>query len=95
MSPIDADLSHEELERLIAFDTCTLFNAIERLNIRLRSDGFITGPINCRFPHLEPVIGYAVTARMRSSMVPIGGYCYHEHPACGDTSIVWRARELW
>ena len=76
----DSILTREELERLRQFDTCTLSNAIERLNIRQRNDGYITGPVICRFPQLAPVIGYAVTARMRSSMIPIGGHCYHEHP---------------
>ena len=76
----NGDLSHEQLERLRQFDTCTLSNAIERLNIRPRNEGFITGAVTCRFPQLPPVIGYAVTARMRSSMMPIKGRCYYEHP---------------
>jgi len=76
----NADLSAEQLERLRQFDTCTLSNAIERLNIRPRNEGFITGHAACRFPQLPPVIGYAVTARMRSSMMPIKGRCYYEHP---------------
>jgi regulator of RNase E activity RraA len=74
------DLSYEQLERLRQFDTCTMSNAIERLNIRPRNEGFISGAVTCRFPHLPPVIGYAVTARMRSSMMPIKGRCYYEHP---------------
>jgi regulator of RNase E activity RraA len=78
---LETNLTREELERLRQFDTSTLSNAIERLNVRQRNDGFITGPVTCRFPQLAPVIGYAVTARMRSSMIPIGGHCYHEHPA--------------
>jgi len=80
MLPSNSNLTGEELERLRQFDTCTLSNAIERLNIRQRNDGFITGPVTCRFPQLAPVIGYALTARMRSSMIPVGGHCYHEHP---------------
>ena len=80
MLPTNADLSPDELEKLRRLDTCTLSNAIERMNIRLRNEGFMTGAVTCRFPKLAPVIGYAVTARMRSSMLPIGGRCYHEHP---------------
>ena len=72
-------LSREELDRLRQFDACTLSNAIERLNIRPRNEGFISGAVACRFPQLPPVIGYAVTARMRSSMMPINGRCYYEH----------------
>jgi len=80
MSMPNGDLSNELLERLRQFDTCTMSNAIERLNIRPRNEGFITGAVTCRFPQLPPVIGYAATARMRSSMMPIKGRCYYEHP---------------
>jgi len=73
-------LSPEQLERLRQFDTCTLSNAIERLDLRPRNEGFISGAVTCRFPQLPPVIGYAVTARMRSSMMPIKGRCYYDHP---------------
>jgi regulator of RNase E activity RraA len=79
MLPLHGDLSHAELERLRQFDTCTLSNAIERLNLRPRNEGFITGAVRCRFPQLAPVIGYAVTARMRSSATPVTGKCYYEH----------------
>jgi regulator of RNase E activity RraA len=72
-------LSREELDRLRRFDACTLSNAIERLKIRPRNEGFIHGAVTCRFPQLPPVIGYAVTARMRSSVMPITGRCYYEH----------------
>jgi regulator of RNase E activity RraA len=78
--PTNGDLSYEHLERLGQFDTCTLSNAIERLNLRPRNEGFISGAVTCRFPQLAPVIGYAVTARMRSSATPVDGKCYHEHP---------------
>lgn len=75
-----ANLSLEQLEKLRRFDTCTLSNAVERLNIRPRNEGFVAGTAACRFPPLPAVIGYAVTARMRSSMPPIRGRCYYEHP---------------
>ena len=75
----NGNLTPAELECLRRFDTCTLSNAIERLNIRPRNEGFIAGAVTCRFPQLPPVIGYAVTARMRSSMMPIKGRCYYEH----------------
>lgn len=68
------------MEQLRRFDTCTLSNAIERLNVRPRNEGFISHAVTCRFPQLEPVIGYAVTARMRSSVTPINGKFYYAHP---------------
>lgn len=83
MTPND-QLSREELDRLRRYDACTLSNAIERLEIRPRNEGFIHGSVTCRFPQLPPVIGYAVTARMRSSVMPITGRCYYGH------SDLWR-----
>jgi len=80
MQPTNGDLSHDELERLRQFDTCTLSNAIERLHVRPRNEGFISGAVTCRFPRFEPVIGYAVTARMRSSVTPVNGRYYYAHP---------------
>jgi len=79
MLPTNGDLSHDDLERLRQFDTCTLSNAIERLNVRPRNEGFMTGGVTCRFPQMPPVIGYAVTARMRSSVTPVNGKFYYAH----------------
>jgi 4-hydroxy-4-methyl-2-oxoglutarate aldolase len=79
-TPSNADISPQTLERLGQFDTCTLSNAIERLNIRPRNEGFMSGAVACRFPQLAPVIGYAVTARMRSSVTPVDGKQYFAHP---------------
>jgi len=80
MLPKNGNLSPEALEQLRQFDTCTLSNAIERLNVRPRNEGFIEGSVTCRFPQWEPVIGYAVTARMRSSVTPVNGKYYYAHP---------------
>jgi len=77
MSSTNSHPLRAELDRLKQFDTCTLSNAIERLNIRPRNEGFIKGAVGCRFPKLSPVIGYAVTARMRSATIPVTGRCYY------------------
>jgi len=74
----DYVLSPECLEQLRRFDTCTLSNAIERLQVRPRNEGFIVGAARCQFPKLPPVVGYAVTGRIRSSMPPIDGGWYYE-----------------
>ena len=79
-TPSDGHLSRESLEKLRKYDTCTLANAIERLNIRPRNEGFLSAAVTCRFPKLPPVIGYAITARMRSSVTPPNGKCYYENP---------------
>lgn len=53
-------------------------NAIESFDIRLRNEGFVDGRIRCLFPNHPPVIGYAVTARIRCSAPPPVGLSYHD-----------------
>ena len=72
-------LPRERLEEIRRFDTCTLSNAIERLKVRPHNEGFVYGGPTCCFPELPPVIGYAVTGRIRTSMPPIQGRWYHEN----------------
>jgi 4-hydroxy-4-methyl-2-oxoglutarate aldolase len=67
-----------ELEAIAALDTCAVSNAIERFGVRLRNEGFSTGPVRCRFQHLPPMLGYAVTGRIRTSTPPLSGRCYHD-----------------
>jgi 4-hydroxy-4-methyl-2-oxoglutarate aldolase len=59
-------------------DTCTVSNAIERLNVRLRNEGFVAGALRCRFQNLGPMLGYAVTGRIRSASPPMSGRCYYD-----------------
>lgn len=68
----------ETLEQLQRLDTCSASNAIEEFNIRTRNEGFVNGSVRCIFPHLPPRVGYAVTARIRSSSTPIEGRCYYD-----------------
>lgn len=70
-------LSSADFERLRALDTCLVSNAIERLDVRLRNEGFVTRAARCRFPHFPPMLGYAAPARIRTSSPPIRGCCYH------------------
>jgi regulator of RNase E activity RraA len=55
-------LSGEELEALRCWPTPAISNAIELFNIRPRNKGFMLPEIQCIFPELKPMIGYAVTA---------------------------------
>jgi regulator of RNase E activity RraA len=66
------------LEKLKNLDACTVSNAIERLNVRLRNEGFISGAVRCRFPDLPPMVGYAATARIRTAAPPMTGRCYYD-----------------
>lgn len=58
-------------------DTCTISNAIETFNIRMRNEGFIQGVARCQFPSLPPVAGYAITGRIRTSSPPIAKLLYY------------------
>jgi 4-hydroxy-4-methyl-2-oxoglutarate aldolase len=63
----------QELQRL---DSCSVTNAIEAFNVRLRNEGFTDGSIRCVFEDLAPVVGHAVTARIRCSTPPPVGHNY-------------------
>jgi 4-hydroxy-4-methyl-2-oxoglutarate aldolase len=71
-------LSSVDLEALKDFDSCTISNAIERLNVRLRNEGFLSGVARCRFPKLPPMAGYAATARIRTASPPMSHRCYYD-----------------
>jgi regulator of RNase E activity RraA len=71
-------LSSLDLEKLKAFDSCTITNAIERLNVRLRNEGFLSGVARCRFPRFPPMVGYAATARIRTAAPPMSQRCYYD-----------------
>jgi len=66
-------LTEEELNALRQFGTCMVANAIESFNVRLRNTGFADASIRCMFPDAPPMVGYAVTARLRSGEPPIVG----------------------
>ncbi len=66
------------MEALRRFDTCRITNAIEELGCRLRNEGFTRPGLRCLFPHLPPMLGYAVTARIRCSNPPPVGHHYPE-----------------
>jgi regulator of RNase E activity RraA len=68
----------ERLERLREFDGSTLANAIETFDVRLRNEGFADGSIRCMFPAGPPVLGHAVTARIRCSTPPPVGHRYQD-----------------
>jgi 4-hydroxy-4-methyl-2-oxoglutarate aldolase len=63
-------LKKEELEALRRWPTCAISNAIELFNVRGRNEGFMLPQIQCMYPEMPPMIGYAVTAVM--SAVPEG-----------------------
>jgi len=67
-----------DLEKLKTFDSCTISNAIERLNVRLRNEGFLSGAVRCQFPTFPPMVGYAATGRIRTASPPMSYRCYYD-----------------
>ncbi|HKN15817.1 MAG TPA: RraA family protein [Candidatus Sulfotelmatobacter sp.] len=66
-------LTDEDLDALRQFDTCMVANAIESFRVRLFNTGFADASIRCMFPDAPPMVGYAVTARLRSGEPPMVG----------------------
>jgi len=86
---IETDMTHvkplavEDFEKLRHLDTCTVSNVIEQFDVRPRNEGFMHGAIQCRFPKFAPMLGYAVTGRIRTSVPPatsppITRGCYYD-----------------
>jgi 4-hydroxy-4-methyl-2-oxoglutarate aldolase len=71
-------LSDRQLDALRRLATCSVSNAIETFGVRLRNTGFADASIRCMFEDLPPMVGYAVTARLRSGSPPIEGGNYHD-----------------
>jgi regulator of RNase E activity RraA len=62
---------------LKAFDTCTIANAIECYDLQLRNEGYTTNTaLHCHFPEYGPMLGYALTLRVRSANPPMEGGVY-------------------
>jgi 4-hydroxy-4-methyl-2-oxoglutarate aldolase len=72
-------LTTDELEALRRIDTCTLSNAIERFDVRLRNEGFADARVRCFFPRLGSMVGHAATFRIKCSSPPSQGHVYVNH----------------
>jgi len=71
-------LTDEELDDLRQFDTCMVANAVEAFDVRLHNAGFTDASIRCMFEDAPPMVGYAVTARLRSGEPPMVGRKFHD-----------------
>lgn len=69
-------LNPAQFEILRALDACTVANAIETFNQRLRNEGFADNSIRCQFPQLPPMLGYAATVKIRGSAPPTAASRY-------------------
>jgi 4-hydroxy-4-methyl-2-oxoglutarate aldolase len=71
-------LTPELIDRYRALDAPSVSNAIETFDLRLRNEGFADGRLRGLIPNQPPVIGHAVTARIRCSAPPPVGRSYHD-----------------
>ena len=67
------------LDFLRRTDTCSVSNAIETFDVRMRNEGYIQDVAKCLFPWMPPVAGYAVTGRIRTTAPPISGLYYYQN----------------
>jgi 4-hydroxy-4-methyl-2-oxoglutarate aldolase len=58
------------------FDTPTVCNVLELLEVRPRTAGYMDARITPCFPKLPPMVGYATTATFRSASLPRQGDVY-------------------
>jgi 4-hydroxy-4-methyl-2-oxoglutarate aldolase len=76
VQPAVQPLAGATLDAIRGFDTCTIANAIERFQVRLRNEGF-TGPgLRCVTGDSPRILGYAATCRVRSVDPPMSGNAY-------------------
>jgi 4-hydroxy-4-methyl-2-oxoglutarate aldolase len=76
----DPGLTNEELDAIRQFDVCTISNAIETFGVRLANEGFADASIRCFAAGRIPMLGFAATARVQGSSVPITGQRYGDRP---------------
>ena len=62
VEPLDAAV----LAALTRYDSPTICNAIETFDVRPRDEGYMSHEIQCRFPDLGVMVGYAATGTIRS-----------------------------
>jgi regulator of RNase E activity RraA len=82
-------VSIDLIERLRAFDTPTVCNALELVDPARRATGFTTKPFLCAFPAMAPIVGHARTATIRAAERPAAApadlravrLAYYEHVA--------------
>jgi 4-hydroxy-4-methyl-2-oxoglutarate aldolase len=65
------ELSVDTFQELARCDSPTIADAIEPFGVRLRNEGFSDPDLRCFLSHLPPMLGYAVTFRVRSAEPPM------------------------
>ena len=65
-----AEVTAEQIKLIGEMQTCAVSNAIEGLNVRSRTEGFMTPDIKSMFPGMVAMAGHAVTAVIKASTPP-------------------------
>jgi 4-hydroxy-4-methyl-2-oxoglutarate aldolase len=82
-----ATLTKEEFQDLKLLDSCAVSNAIERFRVQLRNEGYAENGLVCRYPYMLPVLGYAMTLKVRSAAPPNKGRTFFEHTDWWDALL--------
>jgi regulator of RNase E activity RraA len=62
-----AAISPQDLAALGKLDTPSVCNALEMIDAKYRTQSWTQEPLHCAFPDLPAMVGYAVTATLRST----------------------------
>ena len=65
-----AEITAVQIKLIGEMQTCAVSNAIEGLNVRSRTEGFMTPDIKSMFPGMVAMAGHAVTAVIKASTPP-------------------------
>jgi hypothetical protein len=76
MKPAPTRLAPEQLEALRRLDACALASAIETFQKRPRHEGVVDHSIRSIFPHVQPMVGFAATIKIRRSEGSMSGGIY-------------------
>jgi regulator of RNase E activity RraA len=69
-------MTPDTLKKLAKYDTPTICNVIELFHVRPRNQGYMDRSVQCNFPELPPMVGFATTACFRADAPPQGGDAY-------------------
>ncbi len=90
-------LNDAQLTELRNFITPTVSNAIEMFGVRERTEGFMMPEIQCRFPDLGVMVGYAATCTFRAwqpATAPADMDGYYAHVQAQPAPRVLVAQDL-
>jgi 4-hydroxy-4-methyl-2-oxoglutarate aldolase len=75
------------LEQLRSLSTCAVASAVETFGVRLRNRGFSDSRLHCIFQDFPTTVGFAATARIRSSDPPMEGRSYYDRGDWWDSLL--------